>query len=168
MVGVTSNRLIEYDEKVTIPSLSMSLTNGLYNIKWTNKSFKNIKFVSGLQGMAQFNVNATNASDTLIPNSSTFDNGVYTSMLFTRHNWNFQAGVRYDFRYLETHHAFIERPPVTKLFAGINSSAGAVYSREHVVFRSSISTGCRAPHLTELLSNGFHHGALRYEISSTT
>ncbi len=164
MVGVTSNRLIEYDEKVTIPSLSMSLTNGLYNIKWTNKTFKNIKFVSGLQGMAQFNVNATNASDTLIPNSSTFDNGVYTSMLFTRHNWNFQAGVRYDFRYLETHHAFIERPPVTKLFSGINSSAGAVYSREHVVFRSSISTGFRAPHLTELLSNGFHHGALRYEI----
>jgi iron complex outermembrane receptor protein len=33
-----------------------------------------------------------------------------------------------------------------------------------MVFRSNVSTGYRAPHLTELLSNGFHHGALRYEI----
>ena len=164
MAGITSNRLKEFDEKITIPSLSMTLSNALYNIKWTNKYFNKIKFVSGVQGMAQYNVNAANASDTLIPNCSTYDNGVYTSMLFTTNYWNFQAGVRYDLRYLETHHEFIKRPPLNRLYSGLNSSAGAVYSGKNIVWRTSLSTGFRAPHLTELMSNGFHHGVLRFEI----
>jgi iron complex outermembrane receptor protein len=76
LAGWTYNQLIEFDEKVTIPSLSMNLMNSLYSIKWTNKSVNNLKITSGIQGMFQLNDNEPNASDTLIPNSQTLDNGV--------------------------------------------------------------------------------------------
>jgi len=164
LFGFTSNQLIEYDEKVTIPSLSMSLKNALYHVKWTNKSFKNLKITSGLQGMLQSNMNATNASDTLIPNSISADNGVYSTVQYTVSRWNLQAGLRYDLRLIQSLHPFSNRPKIDRNFAGLNGSIGGVYAAEKFTFRSSISSGYRAPHLTELLSNGFHHGALRYEI----
>lgn len=162
--GFTSNQLIEYDEKVTIPSLSMSLNNALYHVKWTNKSMKNIKITSGIQGMFQSNMNAKNASDTLIPNSLTADNGVYSTLQYAIKRWNFQAGLRYDLRLLKSLHAFNGRAQIDRTYAGLNGSVGGVYATEKFTFRGSMSSGYRAPHLTELLSNGFHHGALRYEI----
>jgi iron complex outermembrane receptor protein len=166
LVGVTFNQLIEYDEKVTIPSLSMGLLNSVYNVKWTNKSIKNVKFISGFQGMFQRNVNATNASDTLIPNSLTYDNGLYSTIQYSRNLWNFQAGIRYDIRQINSLHVFNGNAPLTRNFGGVNSSLGSVYGGKTLTFRTSLSTGYRAPHLTELLSNGFHHGALRYEIGN--
>jgi iron complex outermembrane receptor protein len=164
LVGMTYNQLIEFDEKVTIPSLSMNLMNSLYSIKWTNKSVKNLKITSGIQGMFQQNDNEPNASDTLIPNSRTLDNGVYTSFQYSYKLWNFQAGARYDLRNINTLHSFSGNAPLSRNFDGFNTSLGGVYGGKRFTFRTSLSTGYRAPHLTELVSNGFHHGALRYEI----
>jgi hypothetical protein len=99
--GFTSNRLIEYDEKVTIPSLSMSLTNALYNAKWVQKfSGDKLKLIAGLQGMHQWNTNAPNASERLVPDSRTFDQGVYMTSQYGNGRWNVQGGLRYDVRYL--------------------------------------------------------------------
>ena len=164
LAGWTYNQLIEYDEKVTIPSLSMNLMNSLYSVKWTNKAIENLKITSGIQGMFQVNNNEPNASDTLIPNSRTFDNGIYTSMQYTYKLWNFQAGARYDLRNINTLHSFSGSDALTRNFGGFNSSLGGVYAGKKLTFRTSLSTGYRAPHLTELVSNGFHHGALRFEI----
>ena len=164
LAGWTYNQLIEFDEKVTIPSLSMNLMNSLYSVKWTNKAIENLKITSGIQGMFQVNNNEPNASDTLIPNSRTFDNGIYTSMQYTYKLWNFQAGARYDLRNINTLHSFSGSDALTRNFGGFNSSLGGVYAGKKLTFRTSLSTGYRAPHLTELVSNGFHHGALRFEI----
>jgi iron complex outermembrane receptor protein len=163
LLGATSNRLIEYDEKVTIPSLSMGLTNALYTLKWVRRAADDrLKFITGLQGMHQWNTNAPNASDQLVPNSRTFDQGAYFSSQYGNSYWNVQAGLRYDMRFLSAFPA--DDAAFTRRYSGLNASAGAVYHREWATFRASFSSGFRAPHLTELLSNGFHHGALRYEI----
>jgi iron complex outermembrane receptor protein len=53
---------------------------------------------------------------------------------------------------------------LSRTYQGFNASAGGVYHTERATIRASFSSGYRAPHLTELLSNGFHHGALRYEV----
>jgi len=163
LAGATSNRLIEYDEKVTIPSLSMSLTNALYNAKFVARPLGDKwKIIAGLQGMHQWNLNAENASDRLVPDSRTSDQGVYVTTQYGNPRWNLQAGVRYDIRVL---HAFNSGETLfNRTYQGLNASAGAVYHTEWVTFRASYSSGYRAPHLTELLSNGFHHGALRYEV----
>ncbi len=164
LFGLTSNQLIEYDEKVTIPSLSMTLNNLLYTIKWSKKWGKHLKSVSGIQGMAQTNRNATNASDTLIPNSNTIDNGVFSTWIFEQSKWNFQGGVRYDIRSLNSLHNFNDNSSLARIYDGLNISVGSIYKTPHLLLKQAISTGFRAPHLTELLSNGFHHGALRFEI----
>jgi hypothetical protein len=164
LAGLTYNKLIEFDEKVTIPSLSMNLLNSLYSIKWTNKSINNLKITSVIKVMFQLNDNQANASDTLIPNSRTFDNGIYSSFQYSYKLWNFQAGARYDIRNINTMHSFSGLDPINRNFGGFNTSIGSVYGGKKVTFRTSLSTGYRAPHLTELVSNGFHHGALRFEI----
>ena len=167
LFGLTSNQLIEYDEKVTIPSLSMTLNNLLYTIKWSKKWSNNLKSVSGIQGMAQSNRNAENASDTLIPNSNTIDNGIFSTWIFEREKWNFQGGMRYDVRSLNSLHNFNNKPALTRIYGGLNISIGSIYKSSKLLLKQAISTGFRAPHLTELLSNGFHHGALRFEIGDT-
>jgi iron complex outermembrane receptor protein len=163
LAGATSNRLIEYDEKVTIPSLSMSLTNALYNAKFVARPLGDKwKIIAGLQGMHQWNLNAENASDRLVPDSRTFDQGAYLTTQYGNARWNVQAGVRYDVRLLRAFEESVES--FNRTYQGFNASAGGVYHTEWATFRASYSSGYRAPHLTELLSNGFHHGALRYEI----
>ena len=164
LVGFTSNQLIEYDEKVTIPSLSMTLNNYLYTVKWTKKWTPQLKSVTGIQGMYQMNSNATNATDTLIPNSNTLDNGAFTIWILERNKWNFQGGLRYDIRSLVSLHSFNGNDKLSRLYQGVNASVGSIYKGKNYLIKQAVSTGFRAPHLTELLSNGFHHGALRFEI----
>lgn len=160
MVGATSNRLIEYDEKVTVPSLSMLLLNGIVQAKWIYKPNSKVRWTSGFQGMLQNNSNASNASDTLIPNAQVLDAGVYSSVTATLGNWNIQGGVRYDFRGMAVD--FAQQKQLG--FHGLNGAFGAVWSKGAAVLRTNLSTGFRAPHITELFSDGYHHGALRYEV----
>jgi iron complex outermembrane receptor protein len=161
MYGTTLNRLIEFDEKVTIPSLSMSLLNHLAQLRWQLKCNKRTKLTTGLQAMTQYNANALNASDTLIPNAQSVDVGGYVSINHEHKKWNLQAGIRYDRRMIFG----IDIPYHKNIsFNGLNGSVGVVRSSEKFVWRTSLSTGFRAPHLTELFSNGYHHGALRYEV----
>ncbi|MEI8193083.1 MAG: TonB-dependent receptor [Flavobacteriia bacterium] len=161
MYGATVNRLIEFDEKVTIPSLSMNLVNHLAQLKWQIKWNKSTKITAGLQSMIQKNTNAENASDTLIPNAKSIDVGGYFNVNHERNRWNIQAGFRFDRRTLFG----IDLPNQGVVnYNGLNGSIGAVRSSKRMVFRTALSTGFRAPHLTELFSNGYHHGALRYEV----
>jgi iron complex outermembrane receptor protein len=53
---------------------------------------------------------------------------------------------------------------LNKTFYGFNFSAGAVYNKKPYTFRINASSGIRPPHISELLSDGPHHGSLRYEI----
>ena len=165
MYGATVNRLIEFDEKVTIPSLSMNLSNHLAQVKWLVKWKKSTRLTAGIQAMLQQNVNALNASDTLIPNAKSMDVGGYLNVNHEYNSWTFQAGLRFDRRTIYG----IDLPFQDKMsFNGLNGSIGAVRSSESIVFRTSLSSGFRAPHLTELFSNGYHHGALRYEVGKTS
>jgi iron complex outermembrane receptor protein len=165
LIGTTSNRLIEYDEKVTIPSLSMALSNALLNSKLIFRpAGDRWKVIAGIQGMHQWNTNASNASDRLVPDSKTLDQGAYVTTQYGNSHWNIQGGVRYDMRLLRAEGT--NETSFNKTYQGINASAGGVFHTEWITLRASYSSGYRAPHLTELLSNGFHHGALRYEIGN--
>jgi iron complex outermembrane receptor protein len=160
LIGATANRLIEYDEKVTVPSLSMLLLNGIAQAKWTYKWNSKLRWISGIQSMLQNNTNALNATVNLIPNARVLDAGVYSSITAELGKWNIQGGLRYDFRGL-----MVDLTSLRRLnYHGFNGTLGAVWVSGNTVIRCNASTGFRAPHLTELYSNGYHHGALRYEI----
>jgi iron complex outermembrane receptor protein len=164
LIGQTLNQLTEYDEKVTIPGIQMRLWNSLYTAKWTHTFNQQLKVVNGIQGMFQNNLNGLAATEQLLPNSLSFDNGLFSMWMYSRNRWNFQAGLRYDLRYIKTLEEFNGKQVISKKYGSPNKSIGAVYSNSSFTFRSNISTGYRAPHPSELLADGFHHGALRYEI----
>lgn len=164
LLGQTLNQLTEYDEKVTIPGIQMNLWNTIANVKWNRELNNKMKLLSGLQSMFQQNRNGQSGTEQLLPNSITSDFGIFSNWLFEMNNWNFQAGVRYDVRILKTLETFKGNVPLTRLYHSPNLALGAVYSKKMLVLRTNLSSGFRAPHPSELLANGFHHGALRYEI----
>ncbi len=164
MVGETVNRLQEFEDSEDTAALNMLLSNTLYHLKSLTKFDGRFNFVYGLQGMVQDNTNDPTAEEKLIPSSVTFDNGIYGLMYFKHSNWNTQAGIRGDIRVIKSRENFNGFEGVKKQFPSLNFSIGTVRSGKETTARINVSTGFRAPHLSELMANGAHDGALRYEI----
>ncbi len=166
LLGQTHNRLVEYDEKVTKPTMEMDLLNSLIQVKWTKKWLTQ-QLIIGAAGMLQLNLNAINAESQLLPNALTLDQGLfalYKYELSSKHL--IQMGLRQDLRWIQTQSL---TQSIHKRYANPNASAGwswqATKRQRH---RINFSSGFRAPHLSELLANGFHHGALRFEIGNSS
>jgi iron complex outermembrane receptor protein len=165
-LGNTNNKLQEYEEKITIPGLDKNLNNSTYNVRWRYSIAEKVNVILGTQGMFQLNRNSNAASEMLIPNANMYDNGVYSLIQAELKKWELLAGVRYDNRYIHTLENFKGSSAFEKTYNGLNYSAGVSRSINKFIIRGNISSGFRAPHLTELISNGVHHGTLRYEIGN--
>ncbi len=166
LIGQTVNKLTEFEESDEVPGLNMILANSLYSFKVKSTINENWNIVTGFQGMIQQNNNVSNATEKLLPNSITADNGIYTIGYFQKNKWGFQVGGRYDLRLLETNESINGGDLFKKNFQSFNFSSGVVRNSKQMTYRLNVSSGFRAPHLSELLADGFHHGAYRYEIGN--
>lgn len=166
LLGETVNQLTELEDKLTIPAISMKLQNMLYQLRFKYNFTEKLSFTSGFQGMLQQSRNAQNATEFLIPNGNTLDNGLYAIAYLSHKKWNFQAGLRFDTRSVESLDFFLGNAPVNRNYSNLNFSTGAVRNTKKTTVRLNLSNGFRTPHFTELLSNGVHHGTLRYEIGN--
>jgi len=162
MLGYTQNSLLEYEDKVTIPGLGMLLRNGLYHAQY-QKDIGSWNVSAGLQGMYQVNSNDESALEQLIPNFNQFDNGLYAIANYrSKSNFSIQFGGRYDVRVLNS-------GGFTETYSSPNFSIGGKYFWGETLkntLRFNVSSGFRAPHVSELLVDGVHHGALRYEVGN--
>jgi iron complex outermembrane receptor protein len=163
-LGNTLNRITEFDEKVTIPGIDMILINNTYNARYRMDVGSVSHFIIGAQGMYQINTNGERAQEILIPNANMIDNGIYTLFQTEYKGWELQAGFRFDNRHVQSLTLFNGNAPFTSSYNGYNYSAGAAKRVNKFMFRTNVSSGFRPPHLSELLSNGVHHGTLRFEI----
>jgi len=161
ITGFTSNSLSEHEEKVTIPGIKVRLTNFPYHLSLSSHVNENLTWISGTQGMLTKNVNADEALTILIPNSTSNDYGVYSLFKYSNHDIESQIGFRYDYREINA----VEIG--ARNFSKLNGSFGFLYHKNAYTFRTNFSSGYRPPHITEMLSNGVHHGTNRYEIGST-
>jgi iron complex outermembrane recepter protein len=147
-------------------TLNMTLQTLSYNIKYSQPLRSNLALTAGVQGMIQTNTNK--GLEVLIPDVATNDAGAYGVLNYTlRKNWELQGGLRYDMRNLSSKTYQSETQSFTALersFSNLNGSFGSVYKVKKLTLRGNISTAFRAPNSAELLSNGAHGGALRYEI----
>ncbi|WBL24177.1 TonB-dependent receptor [Zunongwangia sp. HGR-M22] len=152
------------------PALDMELETFNYNIKYNLPKIGNFETIAGIQGMWQENKNT--GEEVLIPNAETVDFGIFTTTHFHLKKWDFQAGLRYDTRnidsdvYGDTDDAeYIQA--VDRDFNSFNGAFGAKYQfNKHLNARLNLASGFRAPNLAELTSNGSHHGANRYEVGN--
>ena len=159
LLGNTFNDLSEYEEKHTIPGMQLKLNNSLVNVRFKNEFNEQWKLIVGYQGMYQYNTNNPKAEEELIPNFTQMDNGIYSIVYFDKNKWNVQFGARYDIRSLN-----VPSEEFNSNYGSPNFSIGGTHNSKISTVRLNVSTGFRSPHLSELFSDGIHHGSLRYEI----
>ncbi len=151
------------------PALEMHLETLNYNLKYNLPKMGNFETIAGTQGMYQTNENF--GEELLIPNATTVDFGVFATTHYHLENWDFQGGLRFDNRRVETESFLtedgLEIPGLDRNFNSINGALGAKYQfQQKFIVRLNLASGFRAPNLSELTSNGSHHGTNRYEIGN--
>lgn len=81
--------------------------------------------------------------------------------------WNIYRS-RYDFYYRYEYMGEVERnPDFSREFLNYSASAGLVrHLSKHEEFRFNFARTFRSPNISELASNGVHHGTFRYELGN--
>ena len=154
----TTNRLTEFEDKVTIPYLDLGLNNTILNFSYTRHLSSRVKWINGFQSVYQNNRNRPKVEDSLIPNYNQVDIALYSVLKAKLGTYDVQAGLRADNRVLNVY-----KVGITRNFFSPNFALGAVKNWKGNTIRLNTSSGYRAPHVAEMLSDGQHHGSLQYE-----
>ena len=150
---------------VKTPNINMELETFTYNAKWYSSQIKDaFSVIVGSQGMHQTNYNS--GMGMVIPNFTTQDIGIFTLLNYTLGKFDFQGGLRGDYRQINSEQKLIggktKFPQLTTDYTSINYSLGSVYKSGNYSLRANISSGFRAPNSAELLSNGVLGSSNRY------
>jgi iron complex outermembrane receptor protein len=162
--GITSNHLQEYEEKVTIPGIDMSLLSAFNNVLWDWKVLNDDHLFIGAQTMHQSTSNATGVEEMIIPNATSQDYGSYIMYQGKLKSFHYQLGGRYDQRTINAVQENNSNWNAT--FSGFNYSAGINTSIKNFTFRTNLASGFRPPHTSETIVSGIHHGTFRYEVGN--
>ena len=159
------------EEEEEGPALDMSLTTLNYNLQYQFAlADKKLETILGVQGMWQQNQNA--GEEVLIPDALTADIGLMATSHLHFQKSDLQLGLRWDRRNIDSDPFGDPGDPesiaaLDRSFNSFNVAAGyRMDLGSKVIGRLNIASGFRAPNLSELLSNGTHSGANRYEIGN--
>ena len=158
LLGQYINRFKEY-EAWTYPAFDMtlstrSLTTSLRTL--LNKFTLNY----GVQISSMNNKN-NDTYETLIPDVSVFDYGLYSTVDYERDNIGFSFGIRVDNK-----NTTCDQEQYDKSFPTLNSSVGMYVINNNHTLRMTYASAFRSPHVSELFSEGVHHGTNRYELGN--
>jgi iron complex outermembrane receptor protein len=148
----------------------------MYDETNTNKLWKG---QAGLTFLDQGNITSgqkvqnPTLTTSLLPNYTLQNTGVFAIERRTTERWEFEAGLRYDVKEIETHRPKVNFSPTIlrnrQTFSGISGSVGFTYHwHPSLESQATVSRAFRAPGPNELFSNGVHHGAGAYEIGDPT
>jgi len=156
------NNLVEMD-KWTRPAFDLTSRDSELraNLK---SSFKDYNFNFGFSYLINSNTNGENdnylpATDRLIPDAVSNNLGTYLISEYQKDNLGFNVGLRFDNKNLT-----VDEKSYDKVFNAFNYSVGSYYELNDQILRLSFTTSFRAPHISEIFSDGVHHGTNRYEI----
>jgi len=148
-------------------ALSYILQTLSAEVNWDHSFHKKLKGSLGVTTMYQ-----TNRWDGsyFIPNFKNINTGVYWFENLKLGHWDIEAGVRYDINYVQ---AYFYKNNVYQspyfIFHNISANVGAIYHvNDHFTSRINYGLAWRPPHVSELFSNGLHHGSASYEIGNNT
>lgn len=154
------NDFYEFEEKIFTPAINLKLNATSLQVKHRWQLASRAVLNSGIQSGYQSNLNAPDAEEILIQDSRQFDNAAYVAFFNNFGTVKFSAAARVDSRDLQTQ-------DFSKRYVTPNGSVGLETSfyawMKHTVFLN-LSSGTRAPHVSELTADGQHHGASRYEL----
>ncbi len=168
-----NNRRQEYDirrgNRTSIPALNMHLISyyGKFvihgekylktNWKWHQKS--------GLIYQYKNNTNDPNTGIIpIIPDYLQYNFALFFIQEFFKNNISFDVGARYETQQLNSY-TFNKKELVIykKNYSTYNFTANFNYIQEYFDYQTSISLSSKAPNISELFSNGLHHGTATIE-----
>lgn len=154
------NNLAEFEEKIYTPGIDMYLNSSSVQARYHWNPNKNLKLLSGIQTILESNDNGLDAEERLIDDSDQFDMGAYSSLSYDLKGLQLNAVVRFD-------HRAVRSADFSGDYSNFNAAIGLRKQWSGNALNDlsmHVSSGTRAPHLSELLSDGVHHGAVRYEL----
>ncbi|MCF0058346.1 TonB-dependent receptor [Dyadobacter sp. CY356] len=150
------------------PELTFKLNTLTNDVIWDHKPIAGkISGQIGLSTLYQYNLMTGRP---LIPNFNQFNIGVFWIERYIKNDWEFEAGVRYDYRTLSTHR-IASRQKISNYFDFHNASGTVGATRnltQNLSARLNAGSTWRAPNVSELFSDGVHHGAAAYEKGDST
>ena len=149
----------DHDEHGEGPSLNMDLETTTFDLKYIFPKTEKLELVFGTNILSQTNTNY--GEEELIPDADKRDFGVYALSHIHASKWDVLIGLRTDNRKITT-------SDFDKNYNSLNASLG--FKRDfstNKIFRLNFSNGYRAPNLSELFSDGVHHGTAQYEIGDS-
>ena len=155
------NNLQEY-EKWTRPAFDLTISNTQItpNIRY---KINDLTFNLGSQLSVLDNKN--NEDERLVPDASTLNVGPYVILDYEKNNFGFNSGIRYDYKHLKSEDN-VSNINYDNEFSNTSFSSGIYYKFLDNVLRFTYSGSYRAPHFSELFSDGVHHGTNRYELGN--
>ncbi|MCU0356150.1 MAG: TonB-dependent receptor plug domain-containing protein [Cyclobacteriaceae bacterium] len=166
LYGGQYNQRKEYDVRrsgrSSRPSLFMNLISNVLDISIDHEHAAHTGSVgTNLTYKYNFNKTGETGRNPLVPDYHQFNAGLFAIEKITRSRWSLEAGARYDFQYLQVL-TFDQSKTLLKpefYFNYFSGSLGASYFvRPDVRISSHLATSTRPPHVSELYSNGLHHG----------
>ncbi|NCG35765.1 MAG: TonB-dependent receptor [Dehalococcoidales bacterium] len=160
-LGHFINNLKEY-EKWTRPAFDLTISNTQITPNIRCK-IKDLTFNLG----SQFSVldNKNNEDYRLVPDASTLNVGPYVIFDYEKNNFGLNSGIRYDYKHIKSEDN-ISNVNYDNEFSNTSFSSGIYYKFLDNILRFTYSGSYRAPHFSELFSNGVHHGTNRFEVGN--
>ncbi len=148
------------------PALSLNLFSNVLDVSLDHS-------LGGLQGAVGVNATLKNNSNEpgtgvrpLIPNYDQFNTGIFVVEKWRKNKWLLEAGARFDHQQLNVF-TFENNQDLIKPsfnFNYVSGSLGASYSFSPLVrVSSNLGLSSRPPHVSELYSEGLHHGTASIE-----
>jgi len=141
--------------------VDMQMNTFSYEIKTYLPSTKRSEYIIGLQGAKKINRNY-DAPNHIIPNALVNDASAFGFVQYTFAGvLKTQAGLRYDYRNIETEAEWNKKAINTK-YGDLSGSIGGTYDlNEKILLRMNLASAFRTPNIAELTENGMHGS--RYE-----
>lgn len=159
-------------DRTRIPALNMWLTTHLAEIFWENMDTQYWKTLVGGSFSLQDNYNQPGTGVVpVIPNFASVGYGAFAIEKYHKDNWNAEAGLRYDYKYLSAdgYDMYSQRYGGEHDFHNITYSLGGAWqATPHTALSSNIGVAWRAPQVNELYSSGLHHGAGTYNLGEAS
>lgn len=160
----------EYDirraDRAGRPSVSLNLISHVLDVSLDHERPAHTGSL-GINVSTKSNTNDTEVTGVrpLLPDYRQLSAGVFFHEKIRRNKWTFEAGARYDFQYLQV--LTFERNQLIKPTFNFNYLSGtlgaSILFNPRLRLSSNLGMTSRPPHVSELYSEGLHHGTASIE-----
>ena len=170
-LSTQDNNREEYDirrgDRDDRPALDLSIVTNQADLVFEGLWGNDLKSTYGISFIDQKNRNIPGTGvRPLIPNYLSTSFGIFAIENLKKNQWEFEAGVRYDYKDLEVFKFNDEDELITPdyEFHNFSVTGSAAYNfNENISVSSQLATAFRPPNVNELFSEGLHHGLAAIE-----